>query len=216
MHLEAEHYFILILIQILASHQISPRDWPKCSECCENIISALTNIKAVGHMQKIKHICWRLITQSTHTGQETDHADSTALKWGTWFISYQSRTVMPNTGLNSDLIVQIQQFWLKGAEHDTSNPGQEKSMRWMRICTMHVMYIFQVSYNYILKWSLYVIGCYTSVKSMIKAITSYSGTYATGSAKVQQLPPAAQHILLLCMCMCSPTPPAHSHTQENK
>lgn len=113
MHLEAEHYFILILIQILASHQISPRDWPKCSECCENIISALTNIKAVGHMQKIKHICWRLVTQSTHTGQETDHADSTALKWGTWFISYQSRTVMPNTGLNSDLIVQIQQFWLK-------------------------------------------------------------------------------------------------------
>lgn len=48
MHLEAEHYFILIL----ASDQISRRDWPKCSEFCENIISALTNIKAVGHMQK--------------------------------------------------------------------------------------------------------------------------------------------------------------------
>lgn len=61
---------------------------------CNNSESALTNMKPLGPIHKSRHICWRLNTQSTHTGQETHHVDSTALKWGTWFISFQRWTVM--------------------------------------------------------------------------------------------------------------------------
>lgn len=150
-------------------------------------------MEAVGHMQKIRHICWRLITQSTHRGQETDHADSTALKWGTWFISCQSRTVMPNTGLNSEL-VQIYQFWLKMLNKKHWNQVRKNSCaEWVFTRCMYCMHFKSVTSTFYCMW----FGA-TGVENMIKAITSYSGSNATGSVKVQQLPPATQHILLLC------------------
>lgn len=93
-------------------------------------------------LHKHTHGC-KSATAWTHSqrniGQETHHADSTALKWGTWFISFQSWIVMPyNTSLSLDI-----QLWGKDPQHGT------KPQLWFH--NFNFPYRFQGSKHYVVR-----------------------------------------------------------------
>lgn len=99
----------LLYSQCCTSHRLA-----KMFPVWKTLKSAITNMVTQAHT----HGC-KSATAWTHsqcnTGQETHHADSTALKWGTWFISFQSWIVMPyNTSLSLDI-----QLWGKDPQHGT-------------------------------------------------------------------------------------------------